>query len=376
MAFPTTTVLETFAGGAQSPPNASWTNSIVSTEGTFQRDGAGLGALATGSNATAWWNAGTFTDVECFQTVSVKAGSGNPIKLFARIVSPGSATPNGYVLKMREAAGAANDGWEIVRIDAGVDTVLGAIPTQEVTAGDLMGFTVYGSTLEAWYKPAAGAWTLISSRTDSTYSAAGVIGTGISFSTGRVDDFGGGNIVSGGTYLQPYAGHGWHSRFQRGPGNLQFFQGTIGKYPLVLVGSTPAAVFGQSLDANVTSTATISKVIAKLMPANVTSTATLIKSMSKSLLATVTSTATIRKSMGKPMTANATVTATMNKSIAKRLTATVTSTATLSAKRALLLSMTATVTSTALIATVKQAAVVVVAAVGRRLRRRNRRAMY
>jgi hypothetical protein len=45
----------------------------------------------------------------------------------------------------------------------------------------------------------SGAWSLLGSRTDSTYTAAGKIGVKINDSglNGRFDDFGGGTVVGG-----------------------------------------------------------------------------------------------------------------------------------------------------------------------------------
>jgi hypothetical protein len=57
---------------------------------------------------------------------------------------------------------------------------------------DEFGMTIIGSTITVYYKTALGSWTVIGTRTDSTYSGGGKIGVGIT-ARGGVDSFGGGD---------------------------------------------------------------------------------------------------------------------------------------------------------------------------------------
>jgi hypothetical protein len=70
-----------------------------------------------------------------------------------------------------------------------------------LAAGDQLAFTKEsGGVLKAWAKQGAGAWTAITTVTDTTYFNAGQtynIGWGAFGSTYRLDDFGGGTIISG-----------------------------------------------------------------------------------------------------------------------------------------------------------------------------------
>jgi hypothetical protein len=66
-----------------------------------------------------------------------------------------------------------------------------------MSAGDGIGFYGHGTTLDAYYKPVAGAWgsSPLFSVSDSAYSAAGNIGLGMAGVTVRGDDFGGGTVA-------------------------------------------------------------------------------------------------------------------------------------------------------------------------------------
>ncbi len=57
---------------------------------------------------------------------------------------------------------------------------------------------MHGSTIRAW-KTVAGVWQQVGTdQTDATYSAAGQIGIEVPESNARIDDFGGGTVVTGG----------------------------------------------------------------------------------------------------------------------------------------------------------------------------------
>ena len=199
MAFPTTGILDDFdrADGTASFTGAGWTQQIEGANSgtlTISSNRVGVSANGTGESSSAWHNAATYTDCEVYCTVATKPGSGNPTELYARLQSPGSSAVDGYVLYQWTDAGT--DYFEVARIDNGAATVLGATMSQELSAGDSFGMSVIADVIEVWYKPAAGAWTSLGTRTDSTYSAAGYLGLGLWFSTVRVDDFGGGEVVS------------------------------------------------------------------------------------------------------------------------------------------------------------------------------------
>lgn len=200
MAFPTTSVLDDFTG-VSAVLTTPWTGRIRGTgteSGLLARNGSGLCATNTNGttySASAWRSDQTYgPDCEVYVTVSTKPGSGNPFELYARLSSPGTASVSGYRLYVTDV-GAGTDTWEVQRIDTNVETKLGATITQELTAGDKIGMAIVGSTIEVWWNT-GGSWSLLGTRSDSTYSADGNIGLGHWFSTTRSDDFGGGTIAA------------------------------------------------------------------------------------------------------------------------------------------------------------------------------------
>jgi hypothetical protein len=204
MAFPTTSVLDDFnrADGLLVDTGTNWSND------TFNY-GAGSTALTIVSNVAAptnasygeaYWDVGTFgPDSEAYGTITTLPHEGGDMGLAICVQSPDTTGADGYRLIYKRLAGT--DTVEIRRVDNGNNpgTLIGSITSQEIAAGDSLGLEKIGSTVAAYYKAAAGSWTLLTSGTDSTYGT-GFIGL-YSFSTGtngRWDNFGGGTVVGGG----------------------------------------------------------------------------------------------------------------------------------------------------------------------------------
>ena len=196
MAFPTTAVLDNFNRADGSPPSG-WSQPLYTGDGNITINTNQL-ALSTGTAANGWLDGATYgPDCEVYCTIPTLPSDGNPTDLFARVADPGTATPDGY--QLRQWQDASQDYFEVRRIDNGVGTTLGATINQTFAAGDSFGMSIVGSTIEVWYKPSAGAWTSLGTRTDGTYGSAGYLGIQIWFGTVRVDDFGGGTIAAAGT---------------------------------------------------------------------------------------------------------------------------------------------------------------------------------
>lgn len=195
MAFPVTGVLDSFNAGASQNLTARAGWSASDTLGTVLTS---FGSLATDSvptyaanNATgnAWGT--SFTDCEVWATLSVIPVV-NPIKLVARWDTAGQ---NGYVLEVFQT-GLPNYSLSLEKYVAGSQSGL-ASETPMVPApanGDSFGFSVIGSTLTVYHKPAAGAWTQHLTATDSSFAGPGVIGLVSVEAAARFDAFGGGDI--------------------------------------------------------------------------------------------------------------------------------------------------------------------------------------
>lgn len=203
MPFPSTAVLDSFTRADEGPPpSASWADKILSADSNGLKV-SGNQLVPGGAPtvpASSYWSAETFgPDVEVFCTIATPptTAGANP-SLWARLATPGVAgTTDGYRLSASAAAGAANDTLLLQRYDNDTPTSLGATINigADWAAGDGFGMTIIGSTITVYYKPAAGDWTALTTRDDSTYAAAGFIGVRIATDTTiAVDDFGGGTI--------------------------------------------------------------------------------------------------------------------------------------------------------------------------------------
>jgi hypothetical protein len=173
----------------QNPLGLSWANANSGGSPNIQILANQAACDAAGTGEVYWTAASYGPDVDVYMTLPVLAGTGNAFRVKARIKDvPGTATQDGYQIRTNEQVGGANDQVFIEVMTNGTPTTLGATITQELTAGDKLGLRCEGSSISA-YLFTGGAWTLLGTRTDTTYPLAGFVGFGIRNSTGRVDDF-------------------------------------------------------------------------------------------------------------------------------------------------------------------------------------------
>lgn len=99
----------------------------------------------------------------------------------------GAAVLDGYCI---EVSGGA---WRILRETNTTQTPLGAGFSKTVSTGDMTAIRAVGQIIQAWHRTAAGVWTLLAVRTDSTY-ASGRIGVRTNGPNIRFDNFSGGSI--------------------------------------------------------------------------------------------------------------------------------------------------------------------------------------
>lgn len=200
MAFPTTSILDNF-NRADGAIGGSWTAPMWTGDGTPQISTNQLtGAANVGNYYDAYWNASSFgPDTEAYVTIATRGNAGNADELYIDVRgTPGTVTS--YQLDI--AMGSPNDTWQVIKTVSGAGSTLGATYTsQNISAGDSVGIEVTGSstvTINIYYKPSGGSWTLLFSRTDSTspITAAGRISIGVKNNIYRLDDYGGGTIVA------------------------------------------------------------------------------------------------------------------------------------------------------------------------------------
>lgn len=189
MAFPTTSILDSFTGADQNPLAGNWTKATYGTFNDLKRVSNAVTTATSNSNdCLDYWNASDFgPDVEIYITAA-SVSSDTFILLGARYTSGG----NGYKIDWDNGTSRVR----VWRDDAGVRTQLGANITQSMSNGDSIGMSIIGSTITIYYKASGGSWTSIGTRTDSTYTSSGRLQLGMwLFSSGEtIDNFGGGTI--------------------------------------------------------------------------------------------------------------------------------------------------------------------------------------
>lgn len=194
MAFPTTSILEN-ANRANEDPlgNGTWTSPSFGDGHGAKIVSNQIAPTATGFSGSLWNT--TFTaDQEVFWTLVTLANDTFGL-LATRVTSPG-ASWTGYELQHPSATN--KNTWTLFKNVVGVQSTL-TTWTQAVAAGDSVGYSVIGTSITPYYKPAAGAWgALTPSFTDSSVTGAGQIGLEIdNLGAARAfDDWGGGAAIT------------------------------------------------------------------------------------------------------------------------------------------------------------------------------------
>lgn len=219
MAFPTTSILDDFAGSAENPIATGWSGPWWEEWSSTQarRTGGGEATGQSGGNlGSSYWDLATFgPDSEAALKVgTINWNTGDSAFVGVRLVNIGTDTTDGYMLRLQWQGGSGSDEFHIYRLDDNVRTLLGASFTSlTFTSNDLFGLEVIGTTLKGYFKDSAGSWTEKLSRTDATYSAAGRIAMALEGDLTNVDDFLGGTVVGAGANPHGPFGHPLYGPF-------------------------------------------------------------------------------------------------------------------------------------------------------------------
>lgn len=179
------TLADDFNRANANPLDGSWTNKIVSGNGNMQLSTNRATGAASGI-CSAWYTGSTpGADCEAYVTIAQKPGTSSNARVYLRLADMGTATPDGYFVQYTGAAGT--DVWTIFRLDNGTATNI-ASSTIELNNGDKLGLECIGSAISA-YAFTGGAWTLLGTATDATYSAAGPGGICSQSGGATLDDF-------------------------------------------------------------------------------------------------------------------------------------------------------------------------------------------
>jgi hypothetical protein len=198
-AFPTTGVLDNFDRADEDPLyySGKWatgSDDDLKVVSNYCESGHSAGS------SNSWTNSKFGPDSEAYVTVISKPDlTGDYIEVGIRLngdaINGGST--EGYTARFIENT-AGTDTVQIYRIDGvGGFTQLGATTNQEISTGKVIGISAIGNTITAYYDGSA-----VLSVSDSTYTRANYAGLRIYYTTGhsgiiKVNDFGGGSIISG-----------------------------------------------------------------------------------------------------------------------------------------------------------------------------------
>jgi hypothetical protein len=187
-AFPTTGILDNFNRANSPSLGADWTQYI----GTAGISSNQFYLGADYDTEIALWNHGNFgPDTELYITIATHYS--DEVAFYIR----DDGADNSYKVYFNTATNII----QIFRIDDGDSTQLGSTVNQTISNGDGLGVEMIGSTIKSYYKASGGSWVAKDTQSDSTYSNAGemLIKTYTdATATFRLDDFGGGTVVSGG----------------------------------------------------------------------------------------------------------------------------------------------------------------------------------
>jgi parallel beta-helix repeat protein len=185
--FPSTTVLDNFnrANGVLTSPWVGMNNSQM-----YINTNAAAAGPASGRWQSRYEGSGPFTDSESYATLAV-LDDWQLVGVRVQQTTAGSGLNSGYYAQY--GGGTFN----ITKKVNNVETSLGTM-SLTLAAGDKIGIRVIGNTITA-YSYQSGTWTLRLTATDSTFTSGYLAmeqGTANSSQTGRLDDFGGGNIAN------------------------------------------------------------------------------------------------------------------------------------------------------------------------------------
>lgn len=199
MAFPTTSVIEQFTGtSGTSPPNANWTNVY---NGIQIQSNQGAGSQSGDSNLTSWDTSTFGPDMEGYFTIGTIDPSGG-LGFGLRTTTLSISTVDGYLCHVDTST--SPDTFSIDEVLNGGTTNISSTTTN-VVAGEKIGAEIIGNGTNniKMYHYTGGAWSQKLTGTDTTYQSAGYLMLYIYGTTARVDDLGGGTVVTGGSVVGP-----------------------------------------------------------------------------------------------------------------------------------------------------------------------------
>jgi hypothetical protein len=205
MAFPTTGILDNFNRANEGPPPSSnWDGKVYTNDSTAWSVVSNV-ADSGGSNSRNYWDVTTFgPDSEVYFTIAaIPSPTTNyaDVCVLLRAVGVGTGGGGGSTTDAYHAGwhkiDAGSDLLEYYRVDDSAYTQLGSSESvTEMANGHKFGASMIGSTLQAYADTGSGWAVFGTSRTDSTYTAAGYIAILTGEPSTQIDDFGGGTVLN------------------------------------------------------------------------------------------------------------------------------------------------------------------------------------
>jgi hypothetical protein len=196
MAFPTTSILDSFGRSDENPVVGDWSSSAIGLAG-MELASNRLKPIANTDSAAAWdiaqFGSGG-TGIEIYGTMPL-ASFGTFQALLWHIQDYSDGTYDGYNAFIDHA----NNIVQIYKVAAGSGTQLGANISVSFADGDSVGIEHIEATgVITLYKKTGGTWSSVDTRTDSTYTSGYFVLYGSNAANDVWDDFGGGTIGGGG----------------------------------------------------------------------------------------------------------------------------------------------------------------------------------
>ncbi len=173
MAFPTTGALDTF-NRADGALGANWTGGFAGDANNLTIVSNAATSASTSAFGGSSWNTQIGPDFELWVLLAAGFDAGATNELWLEVFdSQSSSSMNGFAVVIGGDSSSSWKGLHMVRFDTGTPTTLITDTTQTWAAADSFGFTRTGTTLQAWRKTGAGAWTQVGTdQTDSHYLTA------------------------------------------------------------------------------------------------------------------------------------------------------------------------------------------------------------
>ena len=114
--------------------------------------------------------------------------AGDFIQLAGRVSTQNTVNLSCYFVRVTPSTGT----WELrKKLNGAVSTSIKTL-NAPFAAGDSVGLQIVGSTITAWRKPGAGAWTSVGSATDTAITGPGYVSFTLQNTVSRASAFGGG----------------------------------------------------------------------------------------------------------------------------------------------------------------------------------------